>query len=44
MTLYRPGASSIVEDNIQERAVDVQLAVVLDETQLLEFVHEEISG
>jgi hypothetical protein len=31
---------SIVEDNAQERSVDVKLAVVFDETQLFEFVHE----
>jgi hypothetical protein len=42
MRFYRPGGGLIVEDNIQERTVDVKLAVILDETQLLEFVHEEV--
>ena len=32
----------IVENNAQERTVDVKAAVVLDETQFLEFVHEEV--
>ena len=36
-----PGAL-IVEDNTQERTVDVKAAVVPDETQFLEFVHEEV--
>jgi hypothetical protein len=40
--LYRPNVSLIVEDNTQERTVDVQPAVVLNEAQLLEFVHEQI--
>ena len=32
--------SLIVEDNAQERSVDVQLAIVVDEAQSFEFVHE----
>ena len=32
--------SSIVQDDTQERIVDVDLAVVLDKTELPEFVHE----
>jgi hypothetical protein len=32
----------IVEDNTQERTIDVKPAVILNETQFLEFVHEEV--
>jgi hypothetical protein len=31
----------IVQNYIQERVMDLQIAVVFDETQLAEFVHEE---
>jgi hypothetical protein len=31
-----------VQDNAQKRGVDVQAAVVLDEAQSSEFVHEKI--
>jgi hypothetical protein len=34
--------SLVVQDNTQEGFVDVDLAVVLDETQFPEFVHEKI--
>ena len=40
--LHLPDASLIVEDNTQERTVDVKPAIVLDEAQFLEFVHEKI--
>ena len=40
--LYRPDVRLVVEDNTQERIVDVKPAIVPDETQLLEFVHEKI--
>ena len=36
--------SSVVQDNTQERFVDVDLAVVLDEAQFPEFVHEKIDS
>jgi hypothetical protein len=44
LTYTRSGAkvNSVVQDNAKEGIVDVDLAVVLDETQLPEFVHEEI--
>lgn len=32
---------SIVQDDAQERTVNVQSAVVLDEAELAKFVHEE---
>jgi hypothetical protein len=31
-----------VQDNIQQGLVDVNFAVIFDEAQLLEFVHEEV--
>ena len=31
----------IVQNYIQERVMDLQVSVVIDETQLAEFVHEE---
>jgi hypothetical protein len=31
-----------VQDNIQERSIDLKSAVVLDESELSEFVHEEV--
>ena len=34
--------NSVVQDNTQERIVDVDLAVVLDEAEFPEFVHEKI--
>ena len=40
--LYRPDASLIVEDNTQERAVNVKPAICMNEAQFLEFVHEEV--
>ena len=32
----------IVQNYIQERVMDLQVSVVIDETQLTEFVHEEV--
>jgi hypothetical protein len=32
---------SIVKDNIQQRTVDAQFAVVFDESQFAESIHEE---
>jgi hypothetical protein len=32
---------SVVQDHIQERAVDTQIAVVVDEAKPAEFVHEK---
>src|SRR5579864_2835717 len=36
--------SLVVEDNIQERVIDVNPAVVPDKAQLLELVHEQIDA
>jgi hypothetical protein len=36
------GLSLLVQDNAKKRAIHLQPAVVLDEAQLPEFVHEEI--
>jgi hypothetical protein len=36
-------ATLVVQNNIQERLLDVNPAVVFDETQFPEFVHEEIN-
>ena len=33
---------SVVKDDAQQGSVDLQAAVVLDEAELAEFVHEEI--
>jgi hypothetical protein len=38
----RESWSLLVQDNTQEGIVDVNLAVVLDEPQFPEFVHEKI--
>jgi len=40
--LARESCCSLVKDNTQEGIVDVDLAVVLDEAQFPEFVHEKI--
>jgi hypothetical protein len=32
----------LMQDNTQERTVDMQPAVVLNEAQFLEFIHEEV--
>ena len=38
----REGSCLLVQDNVQERFIDVDVALgVLDETQFPEFVHEE---
>src|SRR5580693_491931 len=42
VTLRHSNVKSVVQDNTQERLVDVDLAVVLDEAQFSEFVHEKI--
>lgn len=34
----------VVQDDTQERVVDVNFAVVLDEAQFSEFVHKEINA
>lgn len=38
-----PPATLVVQDNTQEGNIDVDAAVVLKETQLSEFVHENIA-
>src|SRR5450759_3205352 len=40
--MARRFGSSVVQDTTQERTIDVDLAVVLDETQFPELVHENI--
>jgi hypothetical protein len=40
----RESGSLLVQDNTQEGRIDVDLAVVLDEAQFSEFVHEEIDS
>src|SRR6266849_3406589 len=42
--LRRAKVELVVEDNAQEGIVDVDLAVVLDEAQFPEFVHEKIDA
>jgi hypothetical protein len=32
----------LVQDNTQERSVDMQPAIILNEAQFLEFIHEKI--
>jgi hypothetical protein len=39
---WRESSSLLVQDNTQEGIVDVDLAVVFDEAQFPEFVHEKI--
>ena len=42
-SLFREAKTNlVVQDNTQEGIVDVDLAVVCDEAQFLEFVHEQI--
>jgi hypothetical protein len=36
--------ASLVQDDTQERSVDLKRAIVLDETELPEFVHEKIDA
>jgi hypothetical protein len=38
----RESCQSLVQDNTQERSIDLKSAVVLDEAQFLELVHEKI--
>jgi hypothetical protein len=38
----RTKVNLVVQDNTQEGIVDLNLAIVLDEAQFLEFVHEKI--
>jgi hypothetical protein len=40
--MLRESGSLLVQDNTQEGRIDVDLAVILDEAQFPEFVHEEI--
>jgi hypothetical protein len=40
----RENASLLVQDNAQEGRIDVDLAVILNEAQFPEFVHEEIDS
>jgi hypothetical protein len=40
----REWGSLLVQGNTHERTVDVDLAIVLEETKLPEFVHEEIDS
>ena len=42
LCVWREKLCLIVKDNAQERRVDLKAAVVLDEPQLSEFVHEKI--
>jgi hypothetical protein len=39
----RESCPLLVQDNTQERSIDLKAAVVLDESQLPEFVHEEVN-
>jgi hypothetical protein len=38
----RLGEGSVVHDDRQEGMIDLEAAVVFDETELLELVHEEV--
>ena len=40
----RESVSSLVQDNTQERSVDMETAIVPNEAQFLEFIHEEIDA
>ena len=39
----RESCPLLVQDNTQERSIDLKSAVVLDESELSEFVHEELT-
>jgi|ERR1700676_22351 hypothetical protein len=36
------GSASVVQGNAQERSIDLEAAIVFDESKLPEFVHEKI--
>jgi hypothetical protein len=41
--VLREGSRLLVQDNTQQGRVDVDPAIVLNEAQFLEFIHEEIN-
>jgi len=41
LTLFRPDLRLIVQDDVQQRAMDFDMTIVIDESKFSKSVHEE---